>query len=46
MLTTNEKTVDCKAENKTVFSPIAIEIVMFRADDIITNSNDGEWDED
>ena len=44
MYKTNEKTTDRDFENNTVFNAATIEIVMFHANDIITNSNDGEWD--
>ena len=32
--------------DKMVFSPVSIEVISFVSEDVITGSNDGEWDED
>ena len=32
--------------DKVVFSPVSIEVISFVSKDVITGSNDGEWDED
>lgn len=35
-----------KETEETAFSAASIEVIMFDSKDIITDSNDGEWDED
>ena len=32
--------------DKVVFLPVSIEVISFVSEDVITGSNDGEWDED
>ena len=37
---------EIKEMDKVEFSPVSIEVISFVSKDVITGSNDGEWDED